>query len=128
MASYPTAIALTCIDGRVQRPVGDWLQMYYPVRYVDVVTEPGMDALLARGPAEQRDAVRRRALVSVEGHGSRVIAVVGHHDCLGNPVERDRHWQDIERGVATVRSWDLPVRVIGLWVNDMWWIEQVCER
>lgn len=128
MESSTTAIALSCIDGRVQRPVADWLQRYVPVHYVDVITEPGMDALLARGPAEQIEAVRRRALVSVEGHGSRVIAVIGHHDCLANPVQRDLHWQDIERGVATVQSWDLPVRVIGLWVNDRWWIEQVCER
>lgn len=128
MDGYTAATALNCIDGRAQRPVADWLKMHFPVRFVDVITEPGMDSVLVRGSADQIEAVKRRALVSVQGHGSRVIAVAGHYDCLGNPVSREAHWQDIEQGVATVTSWGWSVRVIGLWVNDNWWIEKVCER
>ena len=43
--------AISCIDGRVQQPVSDWLKLYCHVRWVDLVTEPGPDRLLAAGPA-----------------------------------------------------------------------------
>jgi hypothetical protein len=53
------------------------------------------------------------------------VAVVGHHDCAANPVSEAQHRQNIGQAVATVKSWDLPVKVIGLWVNSDWQVEVV---
>lgn len=38
---------LNCIDGRAQLPVIQWITLNYQVDYVDMVTEPGMDGILA---------------------------------------------------------------------------------
>ena len=41
------AVCLNCIDGRVQVPVIDWIKDKFKVDHVDMITEPGMDGLLA---------------------------------------------------------------------------------
>ena len=63
--------------------------------------------------------------ISVEAHGSKVVAVAGHHDCAGNPVTEEEHRRHILRAVETVRSWGFPVTIVGLWVNSNWQVEVV---
>ena len=117
------ATAINCIDGRVQEPVAAWLKTELGVDYVDMVTEPGPDAALS--DADIAAAIRRKVAISVAAHGSEVVAVVGHHDCAGNPVSPDEHRRQIERGVALVASWGLPVRVLGLWLGERWQVDVV---
>ncbi len=40
--------ALNCIDGRTQIPIINWLKENFDVDYVDLITEPGMDKVLAQ--------------------------------------------------------------------------------
>ncbi len=77
--------------------------------------------------AVEVELARRAVSISVERHNSKVIAVVGHHDCAGNPVDKERHYMHIRRAVEKVQSWGLPTRIIGLYVNDEWQIEQVSQ-
>ena len=42
------ATCLNCMDGRVQLPVLTWIKANYPVDFVDVITEAGMDGVLAK--------------------------------------------------------------------------------
>lgn len=118
------ATAINCIDGRVQEPVARWLKTELGVDYVDMVTEPGPDAALSDETVAA--AIRRKVAISVAAHGPEVVAVVGHHDCAGNPVSQDEHRRQIECGVALVASWGLPVRVLGLWVGERREVEVVC--
>lgn len=122
------ATAISCIDGRIQAPVADWLKINYHVRYVDTITEPGPDKVLAQGPPESVAAIRRKVAFSVgrAGHAG-VLAILAHHDCLGNPVAKEEHLALVERGARVVASWGLPVRIVGLWVNEWWWVDLVCE-
>jgi hypothetical protein len=62
-------------------------------------------------------------MISVNHHKSGVVAVVGHHDCAGNPVGKEEHVRHIRKAMDTVKSWNLGVRVLGLWVNDKWEVE-----
>ena len=127
MAIGTFATAINCIDGRVQRPVSDWVKINCHVDYVDTITEPGVDRLLALGTAATVDAVRRKVLVSLDAHHSGVIAVVGHAECAGNPVSDEEHAQHIRQAVEVIAAWGLPMRVIGLWVTSSWLVEVVCE-
>ncbi len=120
--------AISCIDGRVQQPLSDWLKLYCHVRWVDLVTEPGPDKLLAEGPAGTIEAVRQKVSFSVRMHHSEVVAVSGHHDCAGNPATVEEHLEQIRRSVEVVAGWDLPVRVVGLWVNEWGWVDLVCDH
>ena len=77
---------VNCMDGRVQEPVIAWLKEYFGVAFVDSVTEPGPNGILAAGEgAAVIASIEARVRISVEKHGSVGIAVVGHHDCAGNP-------------------------------------------
>ncbi|MBD3402227.1 hypothetical protein GF420_04980 [candidate division GN15 bacterium] len=127
MAQGTFATAITCMDGRVQEPVSIWAKEYFGVDYVDTITEPGVDLLLTEHLIWQDDKIKSRLETSVNKHGSHAVVLVGHHDCAGNPVAPDKHKQMIKESVETIRSWKLPVRVVGLWVNESWQPEVICD-
>jgi carbonic anhydrase len=127
MATGSFTTAINCMDGRVQDPVSRWLKDNTGARYVDMITEPGADKLMADGSLSQREAIRAKVMISVNAHQSRTVAVVGHHDCAGNPVARDEHLKHIRKAMVTATSWNLGVRVLGLWVNEKWEVEPLPE-
>jgi hypothetical protein len=109
------------MDGRVQLPVNEWMRRRFGVDYVDTITEPGPNRILATGTdAGAVEAIRRRLGISVGRHGSRVVAVVGHADCAGNPADSEAQAEHTRRAVDVVRSWGLAVEVVGLWVDHDW--------
>ena len=80
------ATAINCMDGRVQMPVIEYMKSKYGIDYVDMITEPGPNKILSENKDKNSiDSIKRRVKISVEAHKSRLIAVVGHHDCAGNP-------------------------------------------
>jgi len=126
MATGKFVTAINCIDGRAHYPVKSWLQASFDAEFVDRITEPGVDKLLADGAADVIEGIKQQVLISVNAHDSKTVVVVGHHDCAANPVSEAQHRQDIGAAVATVQAWGLPVQVIGLWVNSEWQVEVVC--
>lgn len=112
--------ALNCIDGRTQIPIIKWLKENFDVDYVDLITEPGMDKVLSQGNWAEIVKLRDKTILSIEAHKSNVVAVVGHYDCAANPVSDGKHFKDIATSTHIVESWGLPVKVIGLWVDEFW--------
>jgi hypothetical protein len=121
------ATAITCIDGRVQQPISDWIKLNTNVHYVDLVTEPGPDKVLSSGPAHLIEDIIRRARFSVRNHQSPVVAVTGHHDCAANDADKAEHVDQILDGVRVVLSHHLNVRVLGLWLNEWNSVEVVWD-
>ena len=117
--------AINCIDGRAQMPVWRWLTETFDLDCVDMVTEPGVDGALAAGQPDVVRSVLCRTRISVEAHGSPVVAVVGHFDCAANPVSQEVHMEHVRQAVAEVKSWNLPVRIVGLWVDENWTVVPV---
>ena len=118
------ATCLNCMDGRVQLPVLSWIKTNYPVHFVDVITEAGMDGVLAR--QEDISEVLRSIKVSVNINKSTRLFVVGHYDCRGNPVDEKLHRQEVIDAVHRLKPLWPAQDVIGLWVNDQWQVELVC--
>ncbi len=117
------ATAINCMDGRVQLPVINWMRENLSVDYVDMITEPGPDRLLAEGGAGV-DSVKARVLISVNKHGSDTILMVSHDDCAGNPVSPAEHAEHLGRSINLIRSWKLPVkRVLGAWIGQDWKVQ-----
>jgi hypothetical protein len=112
------ATAINCMDGRVQTPVADWVKIHQHVQYVDMITEAGADGLMVRGTQAQLESIKQRVLVSVNNHHSSFVAVAGHSGCAGNPVGEAEHIADIKAALAVIASWQLPVQMVGLWVNE----------
>ena len=110
--------ALNCIDGRTQIPIIEWIKENFDVDYVDLITEPGMDKVLAQNQYVETGRLRKNVIISITAHNSNVLAIVGHYDCAANPVSYSKHVQDIIASTRVVKSWDLPVKVVGLWVDE----------
>lgn len=120
------ATAINCMDGRVQIPVIDWLKTQYGVDYVDMITEPGPERLLAEGKDRRGiESIRKRLEISVARHNSRLAAIVGHHDCAGNPTDKETQLEQLYSAGKTVASWNFGVRVVGLWVDERWEVQEV---
>lgn len=109
--------ALNCIDGRTQIPIINWMKQNFGVNYVDLITEPGIDKILSQNNLVETKRLRDNVVISITAHSSNVVAVVGHYDCAANPVSDCEHFQDIVASTNTVKSWGLPVIVVGLWVD-----------
>jgi hypothetical protein len=115
--SFGTAI--NCMDGRTQLPVINWVKEKYSVDYVDAVTEPGIDKILSTPDEPLILNIKTRVDISVKKHGSKVIVIVGHHDCAGNPTWKDKHLEQIKKSVNLVKGWGYAgVEVVGLWVDE----------
>jgi hypothetical protein len=126
MMSFRFGTAINCIDGRTQEVVIDYMKQKYNIDGVDMVTFPGADGLFSYEHNSKEIALIRRAVsVSIERHGSQIVALVGHHDCAGNPGDREHHNKHIRRAMQEVSSWNLNTQVIGLYVNEKREIEVV---
>ena len=120
--------AVNCIDGRVQLPVTRYLQQRFGVLYVDLVTEPGPARSLAgSADAEIKSSILRRVAVSIEAHGSELIAVVAHADCARNPAGREAKERQLSEAAAVLAESFPGVSILGLWVDERWSVSPVCS-
>ncbi len=109
------------MDGRTQVPVINWLKHKYGVEYVDAITEPGPNKILAEASDSSKlESIKQRVDISINKHQSKVIAIVGHHDCAGNPVTKERQLAQIRKAIETIKSWVYNVDVLGLGVGESW--------
>ena len=127
MATGTFAAAINCIDGRTQHAVIAWMVRNLGVQYVDLITEPGPEKMLTQGTPDQIEDIKRKVAVSVNAHHSPVVALAAHHDCAGNPVADADHQAQVRQGAQVIAGWGMGVRVLGLWVNDAWQVEQVSD-
>ncbi len=123
---YKFGTAINCIDGRTQEVVIDYMKQKYNIDGVDMVTFPGADGIFSSAEhSGEIPLIQRAVSISIQRHGSHIIAVVGHYDCAGNPGDREHHYMHIRRAVSEVSSWNLQAQVIGLYVNDKRELEEV---
>jgi hypothetical protein len=126
MGAETFATAINCMDGRTQTPIAEFLKIRWGVDYIDMITEPGPNRILADGLDHAAiESIRRRVDVSKIHHGSRRIAIVGHHACAGNPADRDTQISHIRAAIDRVRSWGIWDEIIGLWVDESWAVQEV---
>lgn len=119
------ATAINCMDGRVQMPVIQWMTGRFGVDCVDMVTEAGANGILATRREPCFSNIKERVEISINGHGSKVVAVVGHHDCAGNPGPKDMQIEHVKKGIDVLESWGIDARLLGLYVNEDWKVEVV---
>lgn len=115
------ACAINCMDGRVQDAVKNYMQKNYSVDYVDMVTEPGPNKILADNSGEPIiENIKKRVEVSAHHHGSKVVAIVGHFGCAGNPTEKEEQIKHLKLAKKTVEAFGFGIKVILLWVDGDW--------
>lgn len=118
MSEGKFATSVSCMDGRIQIPLATWVKKNYSVDYVDAITEPGVDKIVAEN--SKLESIKNKVGISINAHKSGLIVVSGHHDCAGNPVSDEEHVAQIKKGVEIISSWDLDAKVVGVWVDASW--------
>jgi hypothetical protein len=127
MATGTFATAFGCIDGRATIPTTNFLRQLLHVDFIDFVSAPGPDKVLLQASPAEVESIKQSLLVSVNAHHSQTIAIAAHHGCAGYPATREEHQASVRQCAQLVESWNLGVRVLGLWVNDSWQLEIVCD-
>ncbi len=109
------------MDGRIQIPAIDYLQEFFKADYVDIISEAGPNAILAnKTDPNLLQSIYNRVDISVGQHHSVGIALIGHHDCAGNPSSDSKQQQQIVNGVKCIQQAYAGSQVIGLWVDKTW--------
>lgn len=115
--------AINCMDGRVQDAVKNYMKSHYEADWVDMVTEPGPNKILCeckdcdKGVIED---IKKRVDISVNHHGAKVVAIVGHHGCAGNPAEKEEQIKQLKKCKGKIEAFEFPAEVILLWVEGDW--------
>jgi len=119
---------VNCMDGRVQLPVIRYLQGRFEVAYVDSVTEAGPVKSLTE-PVDETvsQSILRRVAVS-RTHGSKVVAVIAHDDCAGNPEDDTTQRRQLEEAMGFLAGHFPDMLILGLWLNRDWSVFEVTSR
>lgn len=114
------------MDGRIQEPLIKYLKENYAVSYVDTVTEPGPCKILAdREEKALIDSIFKKVSISVNKHGSKLIAVSAHYDCAGNPSDDKIKKEQIEKSVSYLKEHYPDIKIVGLWINEEWQVQEI---
>ena len=114
------------MDGRAQMPVIQWIQREYGLDYIDMITEAGMDGVLAEDDVEA--GIIEKINISLDKHNSEMIFIVGHFDCAGNPVDNATHKKNICSAVDELKSQIDHYNIVGLWVSEKWKVKKIYEQ
>ena len=68
--------------------------------------------------------ILKNVKVSISGHGSENIFIVGHYDCAGNPIDDITHKHHINTAVKRIKDLFPDLSVIGLWINENFTVEK----
>lgn len=111
------ATALSCIDGRIQRPVSDFLLAEFEVAYLDTVTRAGMVKYLTSSYDPATAAIVVDLDSSIRAHSSQHLALVAHRECAGNPVDDETQLHQLDDSVAHFKRRYPELDVVGVWVD-----------
>ena len=126
MSSMSFCTVINCMDGRVQLPVIKYLQERFKAEYVDSITEPGPNLILAKQDnINIVESIFDCLKISIEKHGSIGIAVAGHYDCAGNPATKQEQIEHTLDSVKNIKLKYPDIKTIGLWVDENWEVSEI---
>lgn len=117
--------AINCMDGRTQEPLIKWAKERFNVDFVDMINEPGPDLVLLTEDKKFFDYILKKIKISTEKHGSKMLVIVGHYDCAGNPVSKEQHLKLIKKSVEIAKKHLPEIEILGVYINDNWEVEEI---
>lgn len=117
---------INCTDGRVQYPVLDYLKKNFDIDFFDSANEAGpLRTLTKKSDKCRLITLKEQIRASLEDHDSKFIALVGHHDCTDNPVDRAFQEDQLDQSLDYLqRSFGTGITYLGLYVNERWEVEE----
>ena len=97
--------SIQCIVGRIQDPIIKYFIENHHIAHVDVTTETGLRKILAMNNDRiSVNSIIKRNEISIKKHGSKLIAISGHHDCAGNPCDEEIQKQQIRKPIKHLKK------------------------
>ena len=122
----PFCTVISCMDGRIQRPVMDLLASDYGYDFPDTITDPGPVKDLANtNDTVYLERICARIDISIQKHSSRHIFIAGHHDCACNPVSREIQLEQLRTASQRIKAKYPECQVNALYINDQWQCEDL---
>jgi hypothetical protein len=117
--------SIHCMDGRIQKPIIEHILKNYPHIYVDTITEPGPNKILAEGSDKNKiDSILERIFISVNAHGSNTLFVSGHYSCAGNPAEKEAQLDQIKQSISFLKDKYPQLTYVPLWIDEEWTVHE----
>jgi hypothetical protein len=115
------ACHLACQDGRVTDAVSHHARVKHGIDWVDNITEPGINKILAENiDTSVIKSIKRKIPISIHHHGSNVIFISGHPKCAGNPAGKEEQIKHLRDAKKTVESFGFGVNIVLLWIENDW--------
>lgn len=112
---------LNCMDGRVQYQVLEYAKKLFNAKYVDNITEAGINRILAEEPESTlAKSILDKLEISIGHHKSNGIIVAGHYDCAGNPTEKETQNKHTISTIEKIKSIYPDIEIHGLWIDENW--------
>jgi hypothetical protein len=124
--SFGTVVS--CMDGRIQLPIINYLQERFGVDHIDNITEAGPVGVISEHPnGSQVKSIFRLIDISISSHASTGLAIVAHHDCVGNPVPDSVQKLQLQRCLEIFSERYTHFNIIGLWLDENWKIHEFSD-
>lgn len=105
----------------------EYLKRHCGPDYFDACSEAGPLKIITKHHGSCRLlSLKEQISVSLNKHGSKVIALVGHHDCVSNPLPREAQEKQIEKALDYLqRAYGPDKLYLGLYVDEHWKVHEV---
>ena len=98
------AFCLQCIDGG-QKTISQNISCRLCVDRVDTFSTAGMVKEIVDKVPEVIKLCKKNIRISVQKHHPKVIVIVAHDQCAGNPVSKDEQIKHLRQAKKIVASW-----------------------
>jgi len=124
------ATAITCMDGKGQGLVKNYIIEHYNIDWVDLITHSGANKILAENFNTPIVAGMRENLGNsvFSSHKSKLIAIVGHSGCLVNKAGKNEQIIQLRECEKRIRSWGFGVKekiILLFWTKNPRTIQRV---
>ena len=118
--------SIQCMVVRIEDTIVKDFKENRHIAYVDVITEPGQRKILAiNNDRISVNSIININEISINNHGSKLIAISRHHDCAGNPCDEEIQKQQIIKSIKYLKNIYSELKIIGLWIDNEWKIKGV---
>ncbi|NQV33969.1 MAG: hypothetical protein HQ515_14850 [Phycisphaeraceae bacterium] len=117
----PFCTVITCMDGRIQKPMMEFLAENYGYDSPDTITDAGPVKALSEAESDEYfHRICRCIDISVHNHDSKHIFIAGHHGCVGNPAPRTRQEDQLRIVANRIRVKYPACQVDIVYINEQW--------
>ncbi len=127
--NYTYATIISCMDGRIQKPLRDFAIEKFGVSVADVITDRGgLLRHLSGESAGYIDNILRSVQVSLEAHESTGIIIAGHQKCVGYSTTDEKKKKEIRQAAYLLEENFPDVEIIPVFVKEgepEWKVEEL---